>query len=106
MKYEVTIPKKLKIGGFDYSIEMNDRYNQELRSNHNQGECSHTIKRITIISELSPQQMNETFLHELVHAVDGVYCNYKLTEDEVAQLGNGFLQIFEQMGIRFVRSIK
>ncbi len=97
----INIPKTFKIGGFDYTFEVSPEHDRELNSNGNQGECSHTMRRIIVRSNLTPQQVSETFLHECIHAVDGVYCNYKLTEDEVYQLGNGLFQILEQLGIRF-----
>lgn len=100
---EVRIPETIKVGGFDFKIEFSPQHDVELKENQNYGECSHRLKRIRIETDLSPQQLSETVIHEFVHAVDGVYCNYKLTEDETKQLGNGLLQILEQLGIRFVR---
>ena len=97
----VKIPKKLKIGGFDYKIEVNARQDRELRSDSDWGQCAYRLKRITIDSDSSEQQMSETFLHEIIHAIDGIYGHYALTEDETQHLGNGLLQVFEQLGIRF-----
>ena len=100
---DIKIPKTIKIGGFDYTIEINPEQDRELQSNNNYGECAHDLRRIRFRSNLSEPQFAASFLHETLHAVDGIYCNYKLSEDENSQLSNGLFQVFEQLGIRFVR---
>jgi hypothetical protein len=96
---EVVIPKTIKVGGFDYTIEMTPAHDAELRDNKNYGECSNQLKRIRICSDCQGQQFSETFIHEIVHAIDNVFGHNTLTEDQVHALGNGFLQVFEQLGI-------
>ena len=70
---EIPIPESLKVGGFDYSIELSHRNDRELRSDNNWGECSGYLRRIRIDTEASPIQFSETFLHEVIHAIDHVY---------------------------------
>jgi hypothetical protein len=98
---EVVIPKTIKIGGFDYAIEMTPAHDIELKDSKNYGECSNMLKRIRICSDCQGQQFSETFIHEIVHAIDNVFGHNTLTEEQVHALGNGFLQVFEQLEIRF-----
>jgi hypothetical protein len=100
---EIKLPQVIKIGGFDYSIETSVRHNLELRAASNRAEFSDTLKRIRIDNTLDEQHFSESFIHEIVHAVDGIYCNWKLSEDENSQLSNGLFQILEQIGVRFVK---
>jgi hypothetical protein len=99
----VEIPKIIKIGGFDYSVVISPERDKILKYNHNWGECSEEERLISIRSDYLSQQMSETFIHEILHAINDVYLGHKLEEDEGYGLGNGLFQVFEQLGIRFVR---
>ncbi len=100
---EIKVPATLKIGGFDYSVEVNVIHDRELRSDGNWGQCADRLRRIRIESTSLPQQFSETFLHEVLHAIDGIYGHYELKEEQYHHLGQGLLQVFEQLGIRFVK---
>jgi hypothetical protein len=41
-----------------------------------------------------PERVYETLIHELTHAVDYVYCDGILTEDEVTKISGFWLQVF------------
>ena len=99
---ELKLPPTIKIGGYDYTIEISPTHNQELRANGNRGECiSDPMKRIRIDSDVDSQQFSGTFIHEITHAIDNVYSNNSLTEAQTAAIANGFLQVLEQFNIRF-----
>ncbi len=100
---EIKIPKKLKVGGFDYSLEMSEYHDRELWDAENWGEHSVKLRRIRISTGCSVQQFSETFWHEIIHAVDTVYQGSKLSNDEVAALSNGLFQVLEQLGVRIVQ---
>lgn len=95
------LPKSIKIGGFDYAIEISDYHNQELEAKTAWGDHSEFLKRIRVASGCSSQQFSQAALHEILHAVDFVYNNGNLSEDAVSALSNGLHQILEQLGIRF-----
>ena len=99
---EVKIPKSIKIGGFTYKIDMSQTRDSELKNNGNFGECSVIPRKISIATNLHPQQTSETFIHEVLHSIDDVYGHYQLTEEQCKHLSSGLLQVFEQLGIRFV----
>ena len=102
--YEIKIPASIKIGGFDYLVEVSEYHTTELRDNSNWGEHSERQRRIRFDPTALPQQISQTFIHEIVHAVDAVYQGRKLTEDSTHAMANGLLQVLEQLGIRFVCS--
>lgn len=102
-KYQVPIPRKIKIGGFDYSIVVSPAFDKELFADGNKGSMSSRLRRIIVSSTLPPQDFSETFVHEILHAVDDIYTNSSLTENQVFLLANGLLQVLEQLGVRFVK---
>lgn len=62
-----TMPKKVRIGFSTYEIRIMDRDSGDIN-----GICgsSHAIKQvITITDQMAPQQVANTFLHEVIHAV-------------------------------------
>jgi hypothetical protein len=101
--HEIKIPKTIKIGGFDYKIEMTEEARADLDSRNRHGEHASVLRRIRIRPNDLPQQTSQTFLHEVVHAIDDIYLDYSLEEKEVGQLANGLLQVFEQLGVRFTK---
>ncbi len=100
---EIPVPEILKVGGFDYTIMLSNEHTIELKANGNWGECNDSLRRIRIDTNASAQQFSQTFLHEVIHAVDAVYGNFKADENLTHAVANGFLQVFEQLGIRFVK---
>lgn len=57
------------------------------------GSCSRDFQKITISTSQPEENIKDTFLHEVLHAVD--YCMAtKLTEDQVASLATGLLVVF------------
>jgi len=103
MKHEVKIPKKLRIAGFSYTISMNPKSDRQLESNSYRGTHSDHLRTINIKSDLTPQEMSCTLLHEYMHAVELLYCAGRLSEADIGGLSNGLHQILEELGVRFVK---
>lgn len=61
------LPKTLKVGAFDYSVEAWDSLAAEASMNY--GRCSLLELKIQVAENLAPQHQAETFLHEMLHAV-------------------------------------
>lgn len=104
--HRVKVLKKIKIGGFDYTIKLSDRINKELDSSGIWGRHFGPLREIQLASDgnMSAQQFSQTFLHELIHAISSVYCESKeLAEADVAAVSNGLYQALEQLGVRFVK---
>lgn len=103
MKHEVKIPKRITIGGFSYRARTDKHTSKELQADGNWGRHRPNTREILIDSEASPQQISASFLHECLHAIDGVYCDYCLTETQNKCLASGLHQVFEQLKVRFVK---
>jgi len=100
---EIKLPKSIKVGGFDYKIDISLRRDKQLKDNDNWGEHSGRNREISIVSDCSPQQFSSTFIHEALHAVDCVYQQSELTDKQVSALSHGLHQVLEQLKIRFVK---
>ncbi len=98
----IPIPKKLNIAGLTFSIQVQP-CREDLHRCGVLGTCSPVSQTIVIDPTTSPQMVNLTFIHEIVHAVSAVYCNDELEEKTVSQLAYGLHQVLEQLGIRFAR---
>ncbi len=103
MKHKVSIPKSLKFGGFDYSIDMSQSTVQQLMGRGHYGECAGMTKEIRLDSSQSPQQLSETFIHECLEAVSTVWCDRGVAHDHLSILATGLHQVLEQLEVRFVR---
>ncbi len=100
---EVKIPKKIKIGGFTYTVKLDKATALEMKKQNLYGQCVGTAREIRLDTDQSAEQISATFIHEVIHAVDDVYTNSSLTEMENKGLANGLYQVIEQLGIRFVK---
>ncbi len=96
------IPKTIKIGGFTWEVSF-VRNDSSLRSSNRYGECSYTDRKIRIESGFNQEQSNETFLHEVIHAVDNIYNNDAMCDEQIDRLAQGLHQIFGQLGINFTQ---
>lgn len=81
------IPKKIKVGGHIYKVEVVDRVETDPGEN-NCGDCDWQINRIRVKKDLPESQKAETFLHEIIHA-----CNTDMAEKEVNNLSFKLYQV-------------
>jgi hypothetical protein len=88
----MALPKKVRICGFNYDvIQQNDL-------DHTQG-CAgvHLPEKLEIrlLSRgIDPRRIEQTFIHEVLHAVDVLFGNDKLSEEQCYSLSNGLYQVF------------
>ena len=88
---KVNIPKKIKVGCLDYKIKypyVFDESNLSLRGQH----CGFT-SLIKLAGDSSNQIIVETLLHEIIHAVDFIFCANAFSEGFVALFSNGLFQV-------------
>jgi hypothetical protein len=83
------IPESVQIGGHVYKVDLG--WLPE-RGSTRVGEVNHDTHIIGVLRRPSQSAMEETFIHEVVHAVDLVYNNSALGEDEVDALSQGLYQ--------------
>ena len=68
------------------------------------GMCAYKDQLIKLCSDLAQQQLTETLLHEIIHAVDGEM-NTKMKESQVRYLAIGLFQVLRD-NPRLIRMIK
>ncbi len=103
MIYEIQIPSTVKIAGFDFEVRMSSITDGELECADLYGQ-THNRKQIIRMNQTeTPQHISECFIHEVIHAVNGIFTDSKMTENQVQSSAAGLHQVFEQLGIRFVK---
>ena len=78
---------KLKLGGHTWQVERHD-----MRVERLWGETIHFEKRIRLEKTMSGPQLDETLIHECIHAVNNTM-GHDLTEETVRQLAVGLQQM-------------
>lgn len=63
------IPSKLKIGGVVWNVKEVDALEMDV-DNTTSGDTCHEIQTIRLRKNLSPEMKEQTFFHELFHAMD------------------------------------
>ena len=64
----MTIPSEIKVGGINYKVEIVDHLPHE-ETGYKWGECDYQRGTIKIWKELSSEKQEQTFIHELTHAI-------------------------------------
>lgn len=91
------IPKELKVGGRVYKV----LYPHVFVETNFYGLANHVSNTISIAARgeggesVANENIEQTFLHELLHCVDVVYNNHDLTEDVVTRLAEGLYQVLK-----------
>ena len=78
----IHIPKKLKIGPYEYKVKgLNGDEEDEFWGRH----CLEELE-IRIKTSMGQPQLDVVYLHEVLHAMDEVYCGKGLEEKQVHSL--------------------
>ena len=86
------IPKRVKILGQIYTVG----YQSEMQDD--MGECDYQNNTITLLSGMPEEKMMQTFLHEIVHAIDFTM-NLNLKENQVDNMSVALYQILKENNI-------
>lgn len=86
---QLSIPDKLTIGGIEYSIQRKSKFKDDC--SRNWGFHSSYRAEILILDEQDGERLAtctilHTFLHELIHAIDNMYCGNIFSEEQVNKL--------------------
>ncbi len=98
---EVDITKGIKVGGFDFTVDMSDRAHKMLRADSDLGQCDLENHVISVMCDMAPQTTSKVFIHEIIEAVNHIYCNNKIEHEKIQQLSFGLHQVCESLGVRF-----
>lgn len=88
----MNIPKKIKVGYKEYTIEMMDQLDDGCRELY--GQCHYDDEIIKLCTRYPINQQKCTLVHELIHAVDNM-CHVGLSEKQVTRLGKGLYQLIK-----------
>lgn len=90
------IPKRIKIGPHIYEVKIDEK----LQENHDKmGLTNHTKLKIVLDASQAPGQMEDTFIHEILHAINNqvgfVDKDYKEEESSICRLTPMLLQVIK-----------
>lgn len=87
--------KTLKVGGLNYKIHYPYVFetNAALLGLHEGDQCRIKISKLFMNLERKWPKIVETLLHEVVHAIDTVYCGNVMLEDEVSVISSWLYMI-------------
>ncbi len=97
----VDISKGIKVGGFDYAVDMSQEAHRDLVADHDVGQCDCKNHKIMVDCDENEQQISKTFLHEVIEAVNHVFCADKIEHERIQQLSFGLHQVMESLGVKF-----
>lgn len=89
------IPNKLRVAGHDYKVLFDDKY---LNKQDLFGQCDFVSQKIRLAKHAckklrAKSDISRTFVHEMLHAIDGHYNNYELSEKVIGRISNGIYQV-------------
>ena len=94
-KIKIKVKPLYYVGGHPFRVVLSNK----LRDIGNDGRITQD-KQVIEINPKSPEsRLSGALIHEFIHAVNCVYCNWRLSEDDVKNLSEGLNQIFSQMDV-------
>ncbi len=90
----MTIPKTIKVGAHTYTIQ----YEKRLNLNHEAaGQSRHLHSEIILDPDQAQTQLEDTLLHEMLHAIDWQVhiFNKDDVEDQITRLSSLLLQVIK-----------
>lgn len=92
----IMIPPSVNIGPFSYIVNIQNQVYDD-RNEKMFGSVNHADLAICISDEAHLQQQAETFIHEVLHAIDYVH-DVGLKEQQVHRLSMGLASLFNEIG--------
>jgi hypothetical protein len=103
---ELEVPDKLQIGGFTYQVRCCPEEDANLDKINAWGRYNEGGLFISVHSKANPQQMAKTLIEEISHAIEVVYASKQLPHEDLKDMAQGWFQVMEQNGVRFVKTPK
>jgi hypothetical protein len=101
----VDISKGIKVGGFDYTVDTGDRAFRMVDADGDYGQCDNQNHIISLNTKVDVPLLSKVFLHEVIEAVNYIYCDNKIEHEKIQQLSFGLHQVCESLGLRFGSNI-
>ena len=89
------IPSTFQVGGTDYKVTSKKNLAAD-RSRY--GETAYFSREIHLDPELSSQERESTFIHEVAHVVEDTYA-CRLSESQVKRMAEGIYQVLRQLEV-------
>lgn len=96
--------KKIRVGGIDYDVAIKDLSQFDSPNSYRMGQHSELQTSIEISDKLPKQKRDQTFIHEMLHAVvceSGVVLENE--EDIVNQMGLVLYQVLRDNDFSFIK---
>jgi len=102
---EIKISKAINVAGFKIKVMIGGGVDKELQELKVFGHwcCGSNGKYIKLDGSIDASEISNTFIHECIEAINSIYLDHALKESEINAAANGLHQIFEGMGLRFVK---
>jgi len=93
----VKIPETVKIGGHVYKVIRNYKFKERT---DRRGQIDYGLKEIRLQEEdisgkYVRSEVEQTFIHELLHAVENIYNSQNLNEEIIERLSQGLYQVLK-----------
>ncbi len=98
---KIDVTKGIEVGGFKYAVDMSEVAHRNLLADNDYGQCDYRNKVISVDYAESPEEISKVFIHEVIEAVNHIYCNDKIEHEKIQQLSYGIHQVCESLGIQF-----
>lgn len=96
MSLTIKLPTSIEVSGKTYAIRF-DPY--LIVDTGDKGEHRSATQEIILQGGYPYESILEALLHELIHAVNYVYCANRIPEADINSLSEGLFQIWKQLGI-------
>ncbi|MET8824195.1 MULTISPECIES: ImmA/IrrE family metallo-endopeptidase [Bacillati] len=94
------IPSEIKVAGINYQVSIADHLPSE-DAGYKWGECNYQDAEIRIWNELSDQKKDQTFVHELTHAIFHEAGIDDQDEDQINRVGMVLYQVLRDNAFHY-----
>ncbi len=106
MKYEVPIPGRVRVAAMPATVRWGGEADAELLEKEFHGMFGGNRagqRRIILDSQQGDSHFSASFIHELLEYISGVHTGQDIDHRTIVTFAVGLHQIFEGMGLRFVK---
>ncbi|MBU0963287.1 MAG: hypothetical protein KKD48_05265 [Nanoarchaeota archaeon] len=95
MNIKSKIPKKIRVGGIDYTITLKNKF---LDDDEHWGVCKNDLAEIVLITDNDGEKIAgctllSNLFYELCHAIDRVYCGQTMSEANIEKISTFWFQM-------------
>lgn len=92
----ILVPSKIQVGGHPYQIKLSKSIRAE---NGDNGDINHRTQLVRISTDVAASQQAQSLYHEILHAVNRIYCYGQIEERELDGAAEGLAQVLQQFGV-------